>query len=95
MFILWITGGFPVKIQQKLMRVGTLKVYTAPTVKYTKCVCPAFIMFSIRYFQFYRNICFVSASERDGLKGSLAKFGLSAGFVGFANVPESMGWIIV
>ncbi len=36
-------------------------------------------MFCIRYFQFYRKICFVSASERDGLKGSLAKFGFGVG----------------
>jgi len=33
----------------------------------------------------------VSALERDGLEGSLAKFGCSAGFVRFANVPESEG----
>ena len=31
----------------------------------------------------------MSASEREGLKGSLAKFGFSVGFVRFANVPES------
>ena len=46
-------------------------------------------MFCIRHFQFYRNICFVSASAREGLKGSLAKFGFSVGLVRFANVPES------
>jgi len=63
-------------------------------------ICPAFIIFCIRHFQFYRNFCFVSASARDGLKGSLAKFGFSAGFVRFANVPESeavecVGFIII
>jgi len=30
-------------------------------------------------------------SERDGLEGSLAKFGLSNCFVRFANVPDSKG----
>jgi hypothetical protein len=50
-------------------------------------------MFRIHYFQFYRNICFVSASEREGLKGSLAKVGFSVGFVRFANVPESEGMV--
>jgi hypothetical protein len=29
--------------------------------------------------------------ERDGLKGSLAKFGRSVGFMRFANVPCSEG----
>lgn len=42
MFTLWITGNFPVKMLQKLMRVETLKVCTAPTVKYTKCYMPGF-----------------------------------------------------
>jgi hypothetical protein len=50
-------------------------------------------MFCIRYFQFYHNFCFVSASEREGLEGSLAKFGFSVGFVRFANVPESEGML--
>jgi hypothetical protein len=54
-------------------------------------MCPAFIIFSIRYFQFYRNICFVSASENEGLEGSLAEFGFSVGFVRFANLPCSEG----
>jgi hypothetical protein len=54
-------------------------------------------MFCIRHFQFYRNICFVSVSvsEREGLEGSLAKFGFSVGFVRFANVPESEGTVCV
>ena len=56
---------------------------------------PGFYHVFIRYSQFYRNICFVSASERDGLKGSLAKFGFSVGFVRFANVPESEGIVCV
>ena len=46
-------------------------------------------MFCIRYFQFYRNLCFVSASAREGLKGSFAKFGFTVSVVRFANVPES------
>jgi len=33
--------------------------------------------------------------ERDGLKGSLAKFGSSVGFVRFANVPCSEGMVIL
>ena len=52
-------------------------------------------MFCIRHFQFYRNLCFVSASEREGLEGSLAKFGFSVGFVRFANVPVSEGTVCV
>ena len=52
-------------------------------------------MSCIRDFQFYRNISFVSASEREGQEGSLAKFGFSVGFVRFANVPESEGMVCV
>ncbi|MDD4145182.1 MAG: hypothetical protein PHN68_11170, partial [Prolixibacteraceae bacterium] len=33
----------------------------------------------------------MSASERDKLKGSLAKFGFSVDFARFANVPCSKG----
>lgn len=43
--------------------------------------CPAFIIFCIQYFQFYRNFCFVSASEWDRLKGSLA-------------IPKAFGMIL-
>jgi len=37
--------------------------------------------------------CLVTASERDGLEGSLAKIGFSVGFVRFANVPDSEGTV--
>jgi len=33
------------------------------------------------------------ASERDGLEGSLVKFGLSFGAVRFTNVPDSEGMV--
>ena len=46
-------------------------------------------------FSILPQCCLVTASEREGLEGSLAKFGFSVGFVRFANVPESEGMVCV
>jgi len=50
---------------------------------------PGFYHFLYSLFSILHQFCFVSALEREGLKGSLAKLGFSIGFVRFANVPES------
>jgi hypothetical protein len=46
-------------------------------------------------FQFYRNVCIVSASERDGLKGSLANFGFRAVLRDLTMCLAAKGWSAV
>jgi hypothetical protein len=51
------------------------------------------LFFQSIYLSFLLHCLSVRAIAWDGLEGSLAKFGCSAGFVRFANVPDSEGTV--
>ena len=80
------------KTLKYLLNVLTFQFYTCYPMTYDPLRRLFFINSNLSILPQY---FLVTASEREGLKGSLAKFGFGVGFVRFANVPESEGTVCV
>ncbi|PRY87226.1 hypothetical protein BY457_1374 [Marinilabilia salmonicolor] len=86
-----ITKRFPISLHRLFLRATNLRKPLKPA-----CTIPC-----VRHWRFLFSSCpsikfalsLSSVLERDGRKGSLAKFGCRVGFVRFANVPCSEGMV--
>jgi len=88
-----ITRRFPISLHRLFLRFTNLRKPLKPACT-IPCVVRWPLLFLNLFVSFLSN-CFsaVHVLGREGLKGSLAKFDSSVGFVRFANVPCSAGMV--